>query len=91
MFQQEIIEIDTFNEIAGVKADVIEFGEVEDVGFEQDGGRSVEFAADICEVIKKMRIGKFFLVVFVDELLGDLSFAYDFSPDPEHKKLRMFF
>lgn len=91
MFQQEVIEIDAFDEIAGVKADVIEFGEVKDMGFEQDGGGDVEFAADIREVIEEVGIGKFFPVVFVNELFGDLAVEHDFSPDPEHKKLRMFF
>ena len=91
MFEQEVIEVDAFDEVAGVKAHVVEFGEVKDMGFEQDGGGDVEFAADIGEVIEKVGIGKFFLVVLVDELFGDLAVAHNFCPDSEHKRLRMFF
>ena len=91
MFEQEVIEIDAFDKIARVKTNVIEFGEVKDVGFKQDGGRNVELAADICKVIEKVGLGQLFRVVFVNELFGDLSVLDDFSPDPEHNKLRMFF
>ena len=63
---------------------MVEFGKVEDMRFQQNGRRGVQFAADIEQVLQKVRIGEFFLIIFVNELPLDLSVFHDFCPDFEH-------
>ena len=83
VFEQEIVEVYAFHEVARQKAHVVEFREVEDVRFQKDGRGDVQFVADVEKVVHKMRIGQLF-GVFVYELPLYFSVFHDFCPDLRH-------
>ncbi len=62
---------------------MVEFGVVEGMCFEKDGRRYVQLGTDVCEIAEKLRIGKFF-VALVNELLFDMIFLHNFSPNAKH-------
>ena len=84
IFQQQIVEIHPFDEVAGQKAHMVELRKVEDVRFQQHGRGGIQLAADVEQVLQKMRIGQLFFVVFVHELPLYFALFHDLRPDFEH-------
>lgn len=80
VFEKKLIVIEFFHKIAADKADVIEFCKIEDVRFEQNGGRNIQRLTDFGEIVEKVRIGQP-LLLFVDELFADFSVRDEFCPD----------
>lgn len=85
MFEEKAVEVDFFHEVAGEEAHMVELREAEDVAFQQHGRGNVQLAADIEEVLQKVRIGELFFV-FVHELLHDLAVFYRLCPYFEHSR-----
>ena len=70
----------TFHEIARKELHVIEFREVENMRFRQNGSGNIQFVTNLGEVIEKMRIRQFF-GVFVYVLLAYPAARHQFCPN----------
>ena len=63
---------------------MVELRKVENMRLQQHGRGRVELAADVEQVLQKVRLGQLFLVVFVHELLLYLALFHDLRPNSEH-------
>lgn len=84
-----MVELDFFQKIARNELDVIEFGEVKNMHFGQNGGWNVESGTNLRHILEESRIDEFF-VLFENELIFYFS-AFDYLCPNSHFHATLFF